>query len=114
MNNKNDSKFKLLNEKFKDKKNFFKSNINKFRKNSNNTDGIVELYILSIIFNYPIVVFDNYNNVKYIFMNGIVSINSKNIKKYTSSEYLKKSVYLKFNFESKKMIPVNISSIYYA
>ena len=114
LNNKNDSKFKLLNEKFKDKKNFFKTNINKFRKNSNNTDGIVELYILSIIFNYPIVVFDNYNNVKYIFMNGIVTINSKNIKKYTSSEYLKKSVYLKFNFESKKLIPVNISSIYYA
>ena len=47
-------------------------------------------------------------------MNGIVSIsNSKNIKKFTS-EYLTKSVYLKFNFESKKMIPNNISSIYYA
>ena len=112
-NNKNNKKFKLLNDKFKEKRNFFKSNLNKFRKKSNNTNGIIELYILSYLFNYPIVVYDNYNNVKYIFNNGIIKVNSKNSKKFTNESFLKKTIYIKFNFESKKEVPISISSIYY-
>ena len=113
INNKNNKKFKLLNDEFKEKSNFFKSNLNKFRKRLNNTNGIIELYILSYLFSYPIVIYDNYNNVKYIFNNGIIKVNSKNSKKFTSESFLKKTIYIKFNFESKKTIPTSISSIYY-
>ena len=93
--------------------NIFNSMINRFRKNNNNTDGMVELTILSYIFPYPIVVYDNYNNVKYIFSNGKVDVNEKTVKKYTSESERYKTIFLKFEYEGNNSIPNKIMSIYY-
>ena len=95
------------------KSNIFTSALNRFRKNNYNTDGILELTILSYMFPYPIVVFDNFNNVKYIFSSGMVAVNSNTIKKYTNLNNINKTIYLKFEYDGTNKIPSRIFSIYY-
>merc|ERR1712070_830117 len=108
-NKKNKEFAKELNQYFKDKDNFFDSAINKFRKTSINSDGKIELLILSYIFNYPIIVFDNYNQVIFIFDNGNIEVNKSNINKY---DKITDSIKIKFDYESNNKIPNKISSIY--
>jgi hypothetical protein len=91
-------------------KNVFYGGISKIRKNNYNTDGILELIILSYMFPYPIVVYDNYNGVKYIFSSGPVSVNEKTTQKYTN---LNTTIFIKFDFEGSNHIPKNIYAIYY-
>jgi hypothetical protein len=104
---------KYLNKFFNNNQNFFESALNKFRKSVYNTDGILELYILSFITNYRIVVYDNYNNVVFLFLQGDVEINQENIKKFTSDEYKHTTIFIKFDYEGMNKIPKNIYSIYY-
>ncbi len=104
---------KYLEKYFKNETNFFESTLNKFRKTSFNTDGKVELFILSYLLPIPIVVYDNYSNVKYIFMQGEQPVNSETIKNFTSENNLNKAIFLKFDFDSSNTIPKNIYSIYY-
>jgi len=94
-------------------KNFFVSAINKLRKNKINTNGLLELVTLSYIFNYSIVVFNNFNNVKYIFSNGMVKVNEKTINKYLDKNKRSNTIFLKFDFEDKNTIPKKIYTIYY-
>ncbi len=91
-------------------KNIFYSSISKLRKNNYNTNGVLELIVLSYMFPYPIVVYDNYNEVKYIFSSGPVSINEKTIQKYVN---LDTTIFIKFDFEGANNIPKNIYAIYY-
>ena len=102
--------FNMMNTK---KSNLFNSALNRFRKNNYNTDGILELTILSYMFSYPIVVYDNFNIVKYIFSNGMVKVNSSTIEKYTSKNDYNKTIYLKFDYDGINKIPSKIYSIYY-
>ena len=104
---------KDLKKLFENKDNFFNSAINKFRKKNTNTDGVLELIVLSYIFDYPIVVYDNYNIVKYIYSNGPVKVNEKTINKYTDKLNYNNTVFLKFNYSGNNNIPLKISSIYY-
>jgi hypothetical protein len=92
---------------------FFNSYINEFRKSSYNTDGIVELFVLSYLIDNPIVVYDNFSIVKYIFMQGMVSVNDNNIKTFTDNKNIYKTIYLKFDYDENSNIPKNIYSIYY-
>ena len=62
------------------------------------------------MFKYPILVYDNYNNVKYIFSNGPVSVNKKTIDYYTK---LENTLFIKFDFEEGNTVPFKIYSIYY-
>ncbi len=101
---------KYFSKKDLEQTNFFLSAINKFRKRIVNTDGILELTVLSYMFNYPIVVYDNFNIVKYIFNNGPVKVNEKTIEKYTK---IKDCVFIKFDLEESNNIPFKIYSIYY-
>jgi hypothetical protein len=94
-------------------KNIFYSSINRLRKNSYNTDGIVELIVLSYMFPYPIIVYDNYNVVKYIFSSGPVSVNEKTVAKYTNESQYPKTIFLKFEAEGNNIIPKKIYSIYH-
>jgi hypothetical protein len=94
-------------------KNIFTSSLSRLRKNNYNTDGILELILLSYMFPYPIVVFDNYNVVRYIFSSGPVSVNEKTIEKYTSQSMLNKIIFIKFDFEGTNKIPKKIYSIYH-
>ena len=111
---KNDVKINQYLEKyFKNENNFFESTLNKFRKTSFNTDGKVELFILSHIIDIPIIVYDNYSNVKYIFLQGEIPVTSETIKKFTTTDKLNKSIFLKFDFDNSTTIPRNIHSIYY-
>ena len=102
--------FNMMNTK---KSNLFTSALNRFRKNNYNTDGILELTILSYMFSYPIIVYDNFNIVKYIFSNGMVKVNSSTIEKYTSKNDYNKTIYLKFEYDGINKIPSKIYSIYY-
>jgi hypothetical protein len=111
---KGDAKIKDYLEKyFKNEHNFFESTLNKFRKTSFNTDSKVELFILSHLIDIPIVVYDNYSNIKYIFLQGEIPINADSIKKFTLESALNKTIFLKFDFDSSNTIPKNIYSIYY-
>jgi hypothetical protein len=114
-NNINDDKnIKSYIEKyFKNNDNFFESSLNKFRKTSFNTDGKVELFILSHLIDIPIVVYDNYSTVKYIFLQGEIKVTEETIKQFTSETNLNRTIFLKFNFDNSKTIPKNIYSIYY-
>ena len=113
-NNRNNQEInKYLINYFKDNENFFESTINKFRKSSYNTDGKVELFILSHLIDLPIVVYDNFSNVKYIFLQGEIKVTNETIKNFTSDAKLSKTVFLKFDFDGINKIPKIISSIYY-
>ena len=113
-NIKNNNKYqKYLDKYFKNNTNFFDSTLNKFRKQSYNTDGKLELYILSFLLDYRIVVYNNYNNVQYLFLQGEIDVNEETIKKFTSSEFRKNTIFLKFDFDGSNTIPKNIYSIYY-
>ena len=104
-----------LDKYFKKKNNinFFDSTINKFRKTSFNTDGLIELFILSHLIPLPIVVYDNYSNIKYIYLQGNIEVNNNTIKKFTSSDKLNSTIFLKFNYDNNSNIPNKIYSIYY-
>ena len=114
LNNKNNPEInKFLIKYFKDDDNFFESTLNKFRKSSYNTDGKIELYILSHLIDLPIVVYDNFLNVKYIFLQGEVKVTNETIKNFTSELKLSKTIFLKFEFDGSNKIPKVVSSIYY-
>jgi hypothetical protein len=104
---------KKIKEKFKVKENFFKSYINKFRKTNFNSNGIVELIILSHIFDHPIVIFDNYSNVKYLFVKGQVSVKKDTIKTFTDISKKNNTIFIKFDFEGSKDVPNQVYSIFY-
>jgi hypothetical protein len=94
-------------------KNIFSSSINRIRKNNYNTDTILELIVLSYMFPYPIVVYDNYNTVKYIYSSGPVSVNEKTIAKYTMTSDHHKTIFIKCDYEGISSIPNKYYSIYY-
>ena len=109
-----DTQIKSFLEKyFKNQHNFFESTLNKFRKTSLNTDGIVELFILSHLIDIPIVIYDNFSNIKYIFLQGNIDINEDSIKKFTDINKLNKTIFIKFDLDAYNNIPKNIYSIYY-
>jgi hypothetical protein len=113
-NNRNNQEInKYLINYFKDEENFFESTINKFRKSSYNTDGKIELFILSHLIDLPIVVYDNYSNVKYLFLQGEVKVSDETIKNFTKEDKLNKTVFIKFEYDGSNKIPKNIYSIYY-
>jgi hypothetical protein len=114
-NNNNEEINKYLEKYFKKKNNinFFDSTINKFRKTTYNTDGLIELFILSHLILLPIVVYDNYSNIKYIFLQGKIKVNDDTIKKFTENNKLNKTIFLKFNYDNDSNIPHKIYSIYY-
>jgi len=91
-------------------KNFFNSSLNKFRKLGVNTNGTMELSVLSKIINIPIIVYDNYYNIKYIFNNGETIFKPENFEKFISN---KNNIFIKFDFDGSTTIPNRISSIYF-
>jgi len=109
----NDKYNKYISKYFNDDKNFFDSALNKFRKQPYNTDCKLELLILSFITDYRIVVYNNYSNVIYLFLQGQVELNETNIKNFTKEEYRNKTIFIKLDFDGTNIIPKNISSIYY-
>ena len=113
-NIKNNNKYeKYLSKYFKSNTNFFDSALNKFRKQSYNTDGKLELYILSFLLDYRIVVYNNYNNVQYLFLQGEIEVNEETIKQFTSNEFKKNTIFIKLDYDGSQTIPKNIYSIYY-
>ena len=113
---KNDNKekyLKYLKKYFNDDVNEFENVINKFRKNSYNTSGNLELYILSFIIDTRIVVYNNYNNVIELYLNGEVPVTEENITNFTSDQFRNKTIFIKKEFDGSNKIPKNISSIYY-
>jgi len=81
-------------------------------------NGIIELLILSRLYNISIMVVDNYYEIIYILEDGNVIEDSKvskikNLQKYKDIKFTKKSIVimLEFNFGSSK--PSKIKSIYY-
>ena len=112
-NDNNDKYSKYLEKYYDNDKNFFDSSLNKFRKHSYNTDCKLELLVLSLIIDYRIVVYNNFNNVIYLFLQGEVKVNDENIKNFTKEEYRNKTIFIKLEFDGSNTIPKNISSMYY-
>ena len=110
---KNDTYDRYISKYFNNDKNFFDSSLNKFRKQSYNTDCKLELLILSLITDYRIVVYNNYYNVIYLFLQEEIELTDTNIKNFTKEEYRNKTIFIKLEFDGTNTIPKNISSIYY-
>jgi hypothetical protein len=61
----------------------------------------------------PIVVYDNYSNIKYIFLQGEIDVTQETIKTFTSEKVFNKTIFLKFEYDILQSIPKKIFSIYY-
>ena len=83
--------------------------IDKFRNSILNTNGKLELLILSHLYNLPIIVLDTQSLIKYIFLQGEIPINKNTIEKFTS---MKNAIIIKLEYENKKTIPSKIYSVY--
>ena len=87
--------------------------------NSINTfnDCVLELYILNQLININIIVYNQNNEIIYIFDNGI-KYNKKEDKKdkikiYNDNAIKRESINIRFNFTTNDEIPNNIESLYY-
>ncbi|CAH6421508.1 VETF early transcription factor large subunit [uncultured virus] len=81
------------------------------------TNGIIEYHILSKNYNITIIVYDDNNNILYIFDNGLIyDHNKKNNKidnKYNNSELLRNCIHIKFTLMGNSDIPIDIEVLYY-
>ena len=91
----------------------FDSLIEKFRRSVINTDGLLELFVLSYVFPYPIIIFNNFSKIINIYHNGVIELNKKNISFYHTKEKFQETIFIKFDYEGKQKIPKKIYSIYY-
>jgi hypothetical protein len=104
-------KDKNLNDYKLEKNTFFDSYIMKLRKKITNTDGFVELYILSKIYNYPIVIYNNYNEIINVFDKGVAD--KSQFTKYKTQESKNTSIHIKYEFQHEKQTPSKIYAVYY-
>jgi hypothetical protein len=112
--NENQEKYiKYLKKYFNNNEVEFNNTLNKYRKQSYNTTGKLELYILSFIIDTRIVVYNNFNVVIGLYLNGEVPITEETIKNFTEEEYRNKTIFIKMDFNGSNKIPQNIYSIYY-
>jgi hypothetical protein len=109
------------------KKNFISTYINKISQDVPNTKGVVELYILNKLYNIPVIVYDKYNNIMYIFdgtsvgKEGIAyakfekknDISDKKYNKYKDLNNLKNFINIRFTSLSASNVPLNIEVAYY-
>jgi hypothetical protein len=105
------------------KRNIVHEFLNKISKNiSTITNGVVEFYVLNKVYNIVIYVYDENNEVIYLFDDGVVydsnkqekeTYNSKQYKKYHNIELMKNSVNIKFTTVTNFNIPSIIENIYY-
>lgn len=85
------------------------------------TNCIVELFILSKLNDIPIVVYDDDNNIRYIFDNGIVHntldrkyiLSESGLKKYTDNKGKYQVINMRFSFVTNNKIPDEIEIIYF-
>lgn len=79
------------------------------------TNCVVELYILSKKYNNVLYVYNENNDIKYIFDNEIVydiNINKKYANKYDDNNLKKDSLHIRLNFISKNINPDKIDVLY--
>ena len=79
--------------------------VEKFRKSVINTDGLIELFVLSYVFPYPIIIFNNFSKIINIYHKGIVEVNKKNIALYHQKDKFQETIFIKFDYEGKQKIP---------
>lgn len=91
--------------------------INKISRDVNTSStGIVELYVLSVLFSIPIIIYDDLNNILFAFDNGVLYDSYKNkinTNKYKQADVARNSVNIKFALTEKYAIPTDIETIYY-
>ena len=86
------------------------------------TNCIPEMFILNIVYNIPIYVYNDNNVVMYIFDNGLVydinrdgedAYKHKKYNKYRNKTKIVESIVLQFTLYSGSIIPARIDAIYY-
>lgn len=102
------------------KKNFITDYINKISRDvMNNTNGIVELYILNQIYKIPIIVYDRYNTILYIIDQGVKydykenNLENKIYSNYKNINNLKNIINIRYVTQSMSGIPLTIEVAYY-
>ena len=58
-------------------------------------------------------VYDNYSNVKYLFLQGEIQVNDETIKNFINPKNVNKTIFIKFNYDSFNTVPSSIFSLYY-
>ncbi len=112
-NENNEKYLKYIKKYFNNNEFEFNDALNKYRKQTYNTDGKLELYILSFVIDTRIVVYNNFNVVIGLYLNGEVPITDETIKNFTEEQYRNKTIFIKMDFDGINTIPKNIYSIYY-
>ena len=104
----------------KNKKNETIDFVNKISRDiTTTTNCIIELFILSKIYNITVYVYDSNVDIIYIldqdtiFDHNIDNINDKKFAKYKDSNLIKKSIHIKFVVINSLNYPTNIETIYY-
>lgn len=103
------------------KPNFINRFIHKLNHDIMKTNGIVELYVLNKLYKIPIIVYDKYNTILYIFDNTIIydkyaknnDINDKKYNKYKDSNIIKNYINIRFAVISSSNVPLSVEVIYY-
>jgi len=103
------------------KKSFIDRYIHKLNQEVMKTTGVVELYILNKKYGIPIIVYDQYNTIIYIFDKNIIydkfitnsDINDKKYDKYKDIINLNKYIHIRYASLSTSNIPMSVEVIYY-
>lgn len=95
-------------EKYFENKNSLNSKLMDFTTSNLNTNGELEFFILSLMYNIPIILFDKFNNIISVFDNGKIIYDEKITKTYS----FKNSIKIKHNKNPEVKLPNNIFSLY--
>ncbi len=86
------------------------------------TDGIVEYYVLSKVYETPIIVYNNNNDVIYIFDDGMIynmeedgakAFNERKYDKYRQDEVVLNSANIRYTLTPGSDVPIDIEILYF-
>jgi hypothetical protein len=99
--------------KYRGEKNIEKYTIKLSQSMNSPSYYIVELFVMSKIYNYPILIYDIYNKIDSIFDNGNIYINANDniIKNYENKK--KNSINIKFDIVGFKSSPNEVFALYW-
>lgn len=95
-------------EKYFSSKDKINGKLMDFAKSSVNTDGNLEFFVLSKIYDIPIVIYDKYNNINKIYDDGNVITKEAKFEKYS----LKDSIKIKQDITKDITLPRKLYAIY--
>lgn len=96
------------------------NNVEPTKVNETPTEYVPELWVLSKIYTYPIIIYDNYNHIKFIYEDGMKYYykdksddGDKLLKKYEDISYRQKCINIRFNYVGNSIRISSVEVIYW-